>query len=643
MDKGYLCVPESKLSTYKDIITYLPGNEKDFLFVIDRQSDATYYYLKHYWHMEQCVLNEIIKLQSTDIYGYPNLDKLYSDEPIIKEVSNEQAYALRNYSDIIIHENKAYLQPLLVNKNCTLSKDQTVAVTGALNNHVSLIVGEAGTGKSKCIIELVNSLAQKRTILIVTPTGIAAGRLRKELRKTKLDITASTIHSAIGFRTMKINTPKTSDKEDKCSRIKYFKQKFDHIIVDEAGMVSLELFYNLFRFFYGFKYLTLVGDNNQLLPIKAAPVLQELLLSKTLPTYYLTINHRSIVDGTENYITKNAKTILSGYGELKSINNFSMHDGEINHVVGISTLIRNNGKIDYRNVSVITPFKNPLPELNNALRTLWNSDNLCDEQTARAAWKRLEEFAIKANQTINVNAIKICWESEVLPYLPNNIKDSWNNDWAIGDKIRMRVNNNPCEVFNGDEGIILNWAYGTIGKHKLVYVPGMMVHFFNHDDGHYTFVSFVAADEELGKSKTNEQNGDYSLTPVEILEDESDDNYNNELCTYNLTHSYASTIHSCQGAEYECVIFYLPPSSNASANFFNRNMLYTIITRGKKSVYCVGDHFIMNNAIRLINKEEMSHIAKHLANRLPPLQPLIIKVAQIDDEPLCDFSIEDLL
>jgi exodeoxyribonuclease V alpha subunit len=70
-----------------------------------------------------------------------------------------------------------------------------------------------------------------------------------------------------------------------------------------------------------------------------------------------------------------------------------------------------------------------------------------------------------------------------------------------------------------------------------------------------------------------------------------------------LTHCYAITIHKSQGSEWDYVIFYLPKNDN-SANFINKNLIYTAITRAKKIIWNIGDmqvlelHSTMNPGYR---------------------------------------------
>jgi exodeoxyribonuclease V alpha subunit len=67
---------------------------------------------------------------------------------------------------------------------------------------------------------------------------------------------------------------------------------------------------------------------------------------------------------------------------------------------------------------------------------------------------------------------------------------------------------------------------------------------------------------------------------------EEDATDGDDLTVDSISHSFCKTIHKSQGSEYEYVIVFLPPDQY---NFVTLNMLYTAVTRAKKSVWIVGE------------------------------------------------------
>ena len=53
----------------------------------------------------------------------------------------------------------------------------------------------------------------------------------------------------------------------------------------------------------------------------------------------------------------------------------------------------------------------------------------------------------------------------------------------------------------------------------------------------------------------------------------------------NLTHAYAITIHKSQGSEFSVVII---PIMGGNPMLYNKNLLYTAVTRAKKMVVLIG-------------------------------------------------------
>ena len=94
------------------------------------------------------------------------------------------------------------------------------------------------------------------------------------------------------------------------------------------------------------------------------------------------------------------------------------------------------------------------------------------------------------------------------------------------------------------------------------------------------------------------------------------DTVNREICvefddkkkvTYNyenleeLELAYAITIHKSQGSEYPAVVL---PILTGPKLLFNRNLLYTAITRAKECVTIVGDRGMVMNMIQNVSEYE---------------------------------------
>jgi len=150
------------------------------------------------------------------------------------------------------------------------SDDQWHGVTQALEHRLSILTGGPGTGKSATMRALVDLLqtAMHRARLCA-PTGKAARRL-SEL--TGAD--ATTIHRLLEWAPDEGFTRDASHPIEGC----------DVLIVDEASMLSVHLAEALLAAVGPRTHVLLVGDVDQLAPVGAGRVLEDLLAAEVPST-----------------------------------------------------------------------------------------------------------------------------------------------------------------------------------------------------------------------------------------------------------------------------------------------------------------------------------------------------------------------
>ncbi|MEQ1631307.1 MAG: exodeoxyribonuclease V subunit alpha, partial [Planctomycetota bacterium] len=138
-----------------------------------------------------------------------------------------------------------------------------------------VVTGGPGTGKTTTIQRILAALYHDQKdlqIALVAPTGKAA--LRMDAARTQLLVTcpdaeiarATTLHRVLGFR----------PGEDAFARGRGSSLPFDVVVVDEASMVDLELMDALLASLRDDARLLLLGDRNQLSAIGAGQVLRDL-------------------------------------------------------------------------------------------------------------------------------------------------------------------------------------------------------------------------------------------------------------------------------------------------------------------------------------------------------------------------------
>lgn len=242
--------------------------------------------------LEQCRhISKIMGLpvNSERLEGWKMLNKLYQDfisrESYYYQTSDIPNFPIKDY-DITNFEGKYQLQYVSdleaticqmteIQKNYQeiepldiedLNSCQRQAYQEFISSSISIITGFPGTGKTYLISKIFEAHTDLKMALMAF-TGKAVTRL-KDLSKDR-NKCCSTIHSFI-------------------ARVSDFK-KIEVIVIDEFSMVHYSLFARLVNCFSSMpklKRIIIVGDPNQLPPIKWGSVFDQLLLSD-LPITHL--------------------------------------------------------------------------------------------------------------------------------------------------------------------------------------------------------------------------------------------------------------------------------------------------------------------------------------------------------------------
>lgn len=154
----------------------------------------------------------------------------------------------------------------------TLADEQRQAVRTSAANHLSLILGGAGTGKTTVLKALYAVLEDQRpnaVIFQIAPTGRAAQRMTEATGREAMTIAAFLVR--IDPANIEIGSA---------------------IVVDEMSMVDVLLMYRLLRYLPSGVRLILVGDPSQLPPIGPGLVLHALAGLPSIPQTELKVVKR---------------------------------------------------------------------------------------------------------------------------------------------------------------------------------------------------------------------------------------------------------------------------------------------------------------------------------------------------------------
>ena len=162
-----------------------------------------------------------------------------------------------------------------IHKGCALKRGELFNITGP-----------PGTGKSTIVNCIVNyKLDRNSSIAIMAPTGLAQKNLKNSCKYDSMHknkIIFSTLHRAINFTFV----VQKKQKED-AAAVEPFEP--DMLIVDEASMVDLDLFYKLLKACKQFHTsLILIGDVNQLPPVGPGIPFESVINSDLFHTIRLT-------------------------------------------------------------------------------------------------------------------------------------------------------------------------------------------------------------------------------------------------------------------------------------------------------------------------------------------------------------------
>ncbi len=177
----------------------------------------------------------------------------------------------------------------------TLTAQQRDAVRQALTHKMSVLTGGPGTGKTTTLRTVIGVLERTgHRFMLASPTGRAAKRLSEATGHP-----ARTIHRMLGYSPAQNGFNFNEDNP----------LDADMIVVDEASMIDLVLFYNLLKAIPPDTHLLLVGDVDQLPSVGAGDVLRDVIRGNIGPVTRLDLIFRQ---AETSAIIRNAHRINHG-------------------------------------------------------------------------------------------------------------------------------------------------------------------------------------------------------------------------------------------------------------------------------------------------------------------------------------------
>lgn len=266
--------------------------------------------------------------------------------------------------------------------NPIFSKEQTRILTIALNSFITLILGPGGSGKSLLTAGIYENLVAKNlSVILGCPTGMAAANLRKLLNSSA----PRTLHYFL--------------KREVSPKV---------LLIDEVSMLTPELLLRILDKFPSIQQLIMIGDPNQLPPVKGFGSVIATLEPLSC-CHKLTETFRF-----GNSILDISSTILEGKTP-ESNESFEILKGDEDDIITTYEGLL-DGKVLYQEIYILSPFN-------------------------------------KVVDSINARVQKIIAERKNRKRM---VKDCEDKTWVIGDKVMFLENNPECDVYNGQIGNIID-------------------------------------------------------------------------------------------------------------------------------------------------------------------------------------------
>jgi exodeoxyribonuclease V alpha subunit len=462
-----------------------------------------------------------------------------------------------------------------------LTDEQKRAIRQALAAPLALVTGGPGTGKTATAVALVRAIAWTGTpmdqLAVAAPTGKAAQRLADamarglarpgDLADAGLRAIAPaplTLHRLLGW----------SPSRGRFARHENDRLPYRFVVVDEASMIDLAMMDRLVRALRDDARLVLFGDADQLPSIEAGAVFRDLCAG--LGGARLTVNLRVANDPEARRITTAARAVNAGAVDAafveavrvkRAVDDVTFEGVE--HLaarwsdVGDALLDRwwrdrvaAREGFAARSMRVYRAGAGGFDERDHAeLRALFDEHARCRILCAT----RVRGFATSAD-VINDRLVARL-RGETAP------DAAWRRARPLGPGTPVSVQRNDYErgLYNGDQGLVLRVASPV-------------------DDEPHLMAVFPRGET-------------FEALPLDVLGE--------------LAPAFAITVHKSQGSEFDHVAVVLP---DADMPLLTRELLYTAMTRARRSVLIVGTEELLARAVSR-TVERFSGVAGKLKHR----------------------------
>jgi exodeoxyribonuclease V alpha subunit len=447
-----------------------------------------------------------------------------------------------------------------------LSDEQRAAIECAISAPVTIISGGPGTGKTSIILAILTVLAgvgvDPDQIALAAPTGRAAYRIGESIRQNlPIDAPApriasvepTTVHRLLGYS--------PTARRFRHHRNDPLTAKV--VIVDEGSMLDQELMARLLDALRPDARLVILGDADQLPSVSAGAVFRDLLPRAGDGISALA---RNCVRLTRSYRVEREEK--GGGALLKLASAIKAGDSSLFAGAHNDTIVRrhNSHEIEFAGAEWLDE-----ETVGGAFLERWYTCHVRGSSEGRDLKNRIFTereggFASDERESLRrvfeeVAASRILCVTRVLDTgserlsallhrrVAHEIGVSPDRDrFMPGEPVMVLRNDYRRMLFNGDQGMVLR-----------VRRPGF----------------------EVTRMAVFPRGDNFVVVPIDALKNHL------ELC-------YAMTVHKAQGSEFDSVAVLLPPKD---IPILTREILYTAVSRARKSVTMVGSKHVISSGI----------------------------------------------
>jgi exodeoxyribonuclease V alpha subunit len=456
---------------------------------------------------------------------------------------------------------------------------QRVAAEKSVRRYLTVISGGPGTGKTTTVVRILALIIEQALaagnapprIRLAAPTGKAAARLNEAIAVAKngdwlgrgpnaksvltlIPESAMTLHRLLGGGGQGVNRFRHDDRRQ---------LPVDVLVVDESSMVDLALMTRLVEALPQKARLILLGDKDQLSSVEAGAILGD--ICQGVSSWLLPVSD-----------SKAVKVPASGAGIGQCIVHLT-HSYRFDGEGGIGSLSRaiNSGDADRVLACLIDPaspsvslFEADAPEeMMEHLSSLVQTHYVpyMNEKDPLLRLHRLNQFRILCAHRKGPSGVDAVNDT-VAEILKQKTGMETGGEWFDGRPIMVTQNDYQLGLFNGDIGVIGPSPEDPASFSAFFPATGQGVRYFSP----------------------------HRLSSHETV--------------------FAMTVHKGQGAEFDHILLVLPPRRSP---IITRELLYTAVTRARKSVTIFGSAPVIREAVRT-PVQRASGIGDQLWSESPP-------------------------